>query len=290
MRIACSVLALLLAACGPKLIVRDVYESSDGDVKVTLRHTVDGGDAVHPVPRGYDHPVTVSDVRVAHILAQITHLDAEEQSHPTIRSVHVYPLAEGLSRALAAAGPDDEVVAVAFTRERRLGIFTYDMVTSFRVTMQEPMMNVDFFTIRQKLEKDPKRRTERIYEVPRELPEKAPNFQIKVTRMQVPRGLRGLAFVWRDPYYARPVSLSLRGGRLRRRTILMEMEPEELQPEGYEPTASPVLRDAQLRALDRLDASRRGGELGEEEFQRRRRLVLEGRLEEAGYGDLEPEP
>ena len=287
MRIACSVLALLLAACGPKLIVRDVYESSDRDVKVTLRHTVDGGD---PVPRSYDHPVTISDVRVAHMLAQITHLDAEEQANPTIRSVHVYPLAEGVSQALAAAGPDDEVIAVAFTRERRFGIFTYDQVTSFRVTMQEPMLNVDFFTIGEKLEKDPKRRTERIYDVPPELPEKAPNFQIKTTRIQVPRGRRGLAFVWRDPFYARPVSLSLRGGRLKRRTILMEAEPEELQPEGFEPTPSPVLREAQLHALDRLDASRRRGELSEEDFQRRRRLVLEGRLEEAGYGDLEPEP
>jgi len=287
MRIACSVLALLLAACGPKLVVQDVFESEDRDVKVTLRHNVDGGE---PVPRGYDQPVTISDVRVAHILAQVTHLDAEEQPHPTIRSVHVYPLAEGVSKALQAAGPDDEVIAVAFTRERRFGIFTFDEVTSFRVTMQEPMLNIDFFTIREKLEKDPKRRNERVYAVPPELPERASSFSIKTSKLQVPRGRRGVAFEWRDPYYARPVSLTRRGGRLKRRTILMEAEPEELRPEGVEAAPSPVLRNAQLRALDRLDASRRRGEIQEEEFQRRRRLVLEGRLEEAGYGDLEPEP
>jgi hypothetical protein len=285
MRTACSVLALLLSACGPKLVVQDVFESADRDVKVTLRHTVAGGE---PVPRGYDQPVTISDVRIAHILAQITHLDADEVSRPTISSVHVYPLAEGVSKALAVAGPDDEVIAVAFTRERRFGIFTYDEVTSFRVTMDEPMLNVDFFMVGERLEKDPKRRNERIYEVPPELPDRAPSFRIKPTKIQIPRGRRGVAFVWRDPYYARPVSLSLRGGRIKRRTILMEAEPEELRPDGFDATHSPVLRDAQLRALDRLDASRRNGEVQEDEFLRRRRLILEGRLEKAGYGDLEP--
>ena len=47
-------------------------------------------------------------------------------------------------------------------------------------------------------------------------------------------------------------------------------------------TQDPELRDAQLRALDQLDAARRSGIVTEAEFQKRRRLVLEGKLEEAG--------
>jgi hypothetical protein len=39
-----------------------------------------------------------------------------------------------------------------------------------------------------------------------------------------------------------------------------------------------------MRALDEIDAARRAGLITESEFLRRRRLVLEDRLEEAGYG------
>ncbi len=279
-------LGLLVAGCGPRLVTQDVFESGDGNISVKLRRLVDGG---QPVPWGYDHPVTVSDVRVAHILAQITHRDADGNTHPTIRSVHVYPLAEGISKALALASPDDEVVALVYSRERRFGIFTYDRATAFRLTVQDPMLNVDFFAVEEKVEKDPRDRAVRSYETPVELPEKAPSFVLEPTKRQVARGARGLAFDWRDPFYGKPVSLTLRGGRLRRRTILMEAEPEELAPADQEGYRSPILRSAQLVALDRLDAERRNGQVSEEEFQRRRRLILDGRLDRAGYGDLESE-
>ncbi len=279
-------LGLLVAGCGPRLVTQDVFESGDGNISVKLRRLVDGG---QPVPWGYDHPITVSDVRVAHILAQITHRDAEGNVHPTIRSVHVYPLAEGISKALALASPDDEVVALAYSRERRFGIFTYDRATAFRITVQDPMLNIDFFAVEEKVEKDPRERSLRSYETPATLPERAPRFALEPTQRQVARGARGLAFDWRDPFYGRPVSLTLRGGRLKRRTILMEAEPEELAPADQEGYTSPILRSAQLEALDRLDAERRNGEVSEQEFQRRRRLILDGRLDRAGYGDLESE-
>jgi hypothetical protein len=54
-----------------------------------------------------------------------------------------------------------------------------------------------------------------------------------------------------------------------------------------EPPPAPVpegLEDAQIRALDELDAARRAGLIKEVEFQRRRRLILEDKLEQAGYG------
>ena len=63
----------------------------------------------------------------------------------------------------------------------------------------------------------------------------------------------------------------------------------ELPPEA-EPATSPDaplpagLSDAQIRALDELDSSRRSGLITESEYQRRRKLVLENALDEAGYG------
>jgi hypothetical protein len=274
----------LLVGCGPRLVTQDVFQSEDGDVSVQLRHLADGGE---PVPQGHDQPVMISDVRVAHILAQITHKDAKDAVHPTIRSVHVYPLAEGISKALTVATPADELLVLAYSRQRRFGIFTYDLATAFRVVVREPLLEVEFFAIEEKVEKDPRSRSTRAYEIPAEMPEKTPAWKLEPTKIQVALGDRGLGFDWRDSFYSRPVSLTLRGGRLKRRTILMEAEPEELAPATEEGRASPVLRNAQLEALDRLDADRRNGLLTEPEFQRRRRLILDGRLEEAGYGDVE---
>ena len=46
------------------------------------------------------------------------------------------------------------------------------------------------------------------------------------------------------------------------------------------------LSDAQLRALDQLDARAQSGLVKESDYQRRRRLILENRLDEAGYGTV----
>ena len=97
-------------------------------------------------------------------------------------------------------------------------------------------------------------------------------------------GDREVLIAWRDDYYRKPVNLSFRQGQARRRTVLMEM-PEEAQPKtpGAAPTP-PNLADAQIRALDQLDAARQSGLVKESDYQRRRRLIIEGKLDEAGYG------
>ena len=103
-----------------------------------------------------------------------------------------------------------------------------------------------------------------------------------------PRGPRGYEVDWRDPFFRKAVSFSALSGEVRRREILMEAEPEDdLAAPGAAIEITPEIRQAQMKALDQLDGLRRSGEITEGDFQRRRRLVLEGRLEEAGY---EPTP
>jgi hypothetical protein len=63
------------------------------------------------------------------------------------------------------------------------------------------------------------------------------------------------------------------------------MESQEAEEQGAAAPVPADATDAQRRALDQLDAARRTGLVSEAEFQRRRRLVLEGRLAEAGYGE-----
>ena len=270
--------AVAFPACAPKLVREPVYESGDASIEVGLRHQEKGGEKL---PRGYHHPALISDVRIAHILAHLQYEDRVGNKQPMIRSLQIYDLAEGLSKALKRAGPDDEVVAVAYHHERSFGIFTTDRVSSFRVYVLGDSLMIDFFDVDKRLDKQSGSvRTEK-YDVPTELPETRLAIDLVAGESHVLRGTRGYAVDWRSPFFRRPVSLSLQG--VRRRTILMEAEPEAEAPEPAPVEVSPELRNAQLQALDALDAQRRAGSIPEAEFQRRRRLVLEGRLDEAGF-------
>lgn len=272
-------IGLLLVGCGPKLVRQPIFASEDGSVDVQLQHTLRDGE---PVAQGYAHPAIISDIRMAHILAHLSFRNQRGQERPVIRSVHVYPLAQGLAEAFRRAGPDDEVVARAYAADRRLQIFTQERVTAFRAFFRGDLLRIDFFAVEEQVEKDPKQYQQHRYEFPVELPQ-AP-LPLLAGEAQELQGARGYAIHWRDPLFQRPVSLAVRGGEVRRRTVLMEAEPEALAPAPPPVGSVPEeLRDAQLRALDQLDGARRAGLITEAEFQRRRRLVLEGRLEEAGY-------
>jgi hypothetical protein len=257
-------------------------------VRVELRHTESGG---APVARGYQQPVTISDVRVAHILASLSWDDGDGKQAPVIRSLYVYDLADGIAKALAKAGPDDEIAAAAFFEDRRLGIFTDPKVTAFRVVMVQDEMRIDVYALEAPLERDGGKIGTREYEIPAEPPTLAPRFKLVPAHAQTREGDRGVNVAWRDPYYRKPVNLSFGGGQARRRTVLMEMPSEEGEAPAEPRTGAtppgdlpPGLSDAQLSALDGLDAARLAGRVTEAEYQRKRRLILENRLDEAGAG------
>ncbi len=275
------------AGCGPKVLRESVYKSEIAEVR--LRHVEEGGE---PVPRDFQHPVTIAPVRVAHILASLSYEDRNGKQHPVVRNAHIYPLAEGIGEALGRATPDDEVIAYARSRDRRLGIFSVDRITAFGVHMANSQLYLEFYAVEHRLEELEKEG--RSYDTPLELPEGRGSFRLLPGKAQVAAGPRTLAIDWRDPHFRRPMGLR-RDGRLRRRTVLMEAEELEEDWDAEEELGTPPARasqpsttDAQLRALDQLEAVRRAGLVSEVEFQRRRRLVLEGRLEEAGYGTDPP--
>ncbi|MCP4005967.1 MAG: hypothetical protein GY725_17395 [bacterium] len=271
-------IAVIFSGCGPKLIRETVIQNKS--MLIELREKVEDGNVV---PRGYNHPATLADVRIAHILASISHEEEKGKRTPTIRSSHVYDLAEGISEALTHATPDQEVMAVVFSRDRRLGIFTTDHTTTLAIWIEGDQLMLDFYGIETEVEKG-SRIGESDYRTPSVRPVGQPSFKLVAGEGQVRFGKRGLAVDWRNDYYRKPVSLRYRFGQVRRRTILME----ETGPADEAVTPAPrdpkELSDAQLRALDQLEAARYAGYVSEAEYQRRRRLVLEGRIEEAGYG------
>jgi hypothetical protein len=199
-----------------------------------------------------------------------------------------------MAKALEKATPDDEVIGIAYGRDRRLGIFTVDRITAFRSFVEGDDLVLEFFAVDQRAEEE-KRGGSRAWQAPLELPEGRPEFALMPGEAQRTRGARGVSIAWRDDYYRNPVSLRFRSGQVKRRTVLMEIpeaEPEaESEPErpgGVSAREPQTLSELQLDALDRLEAARRAGFVTESEYARRRRLILEGRLDEAGYGPGKP--
>ncbi|MFQ5514162.1 MAG: hypothetical protein ACE5FG_06940 [Myxococcota bacterium] len=270
-----SLLALLACtACGPRVVRETVLERPD--LRVELRHVEAEGRQLQPE---YDHPVTIADVRVAHILASLVHEDAKGRRQPTIRSEHVYGLAEGIAQAATRAGPQDEIAAVAFITERRMMVFRSRRVTAFRAFFQTGQLVLEFYAIEDRLEQDPRGEE---YAIPLEAPQWRKGFSLVAGPAQRRVSARRLHVDWRSPQFARPLSLRSGRGGAGRRTILLEAPP---QPATERPPERPEnLEDEQIQALDQLEAARRAGIILESEFQRRRALILEGRLEEAGYG------
>jgi hypothetical protein len=273
--------AFWLAGCGPKLVRQRIYDQPTARVEV--RHREQGGEVL---AQGHSHPATISDVRIAHILGNLSFQDADEKQRPVIRSADIYPLGEGIAKAFEQAGPDDEVAAAAFPVDRRLGIFTDERVTAFRVWLEGDDLRFEFFEIEAPLEKDGAKLSYREWEIPGEKVTTAPAFKLVPGEAQTRMGPDGVSVAWRDDYFRKPVALRDREGKGRRRTVLMELPPEKT--EGATAPAKNALpsglSDAQIRALDMADADRSNGQITEAEYQHRRRLILENRLDEAGYG------
>lgn len=283
------VVALLAAACGPRLVHDTIAETEQ--VVVKLRRTLEKGEVK---PLGRQHPLIVSDVRIAHILASFTHERTSGAREPTVRSEDVYPLAEALALAFERAGPDDDVVAAAIWTERRLGVFSATRATSFTSYVVGDDMVFEFFEIDVPVRKSEGRSGSDEYSIPEKPPEKlgwspipgqtGGGFKLIAGQAQTTRGERGVAVAWRDPYYRKPVSLRSRYGQTRRRTIIMEMPlPAEEVPAPAPPPHPDTQSDAQLQALDELEAARRAGFVTESEYRRRLRLIKLGQLEQAGY-------
>ncbi len=118
LRAAAAALALSLAGCAG--YQRNVLSEAGND-KVMLRgeKTFGGGS----VEKNYDHPVTISGARLAHILSRIdvrTDDDDANSRKPAIPAEIVFELGEKLSNALAKASKDEEVVVIANLKSRQM--------------------------------------------------------------------------------------------------------------------------------------------------------------------------
>lgn len=269
-------LALCLAAAlGCSNYGRNVLAQS-GDNKVILRTEKSIGTTV---TKDYDHPITISGTRLAHILSRIDIRTDDEDANsrkPAIPAELVYELGDKLANALSKAGKDEEVVIVTSRRERSLGVFTHDYITSFSAYVKGDMLHIRLFHLdwhqpgggpQAKVDEPVADR-------------QVMKFKIVPGEGMSPEGAQAVAVSWRDPIFRSPTAVRVTpGGKIVRRTVLMETEAppeEEVQEEVLPAVTTGNLSPDQLRALADLEEARRDGEISEGDYQTRRARILRG--------------
>jgi hypothetical protein len=269
-----AALALLAAACGPRYERLETFD--EPGLRVVLRSETRDG---KPVPRGFAHPATIASVRAAHILARLdVRVGAEEGGErvPAFPTTTLYAVGEQLSKALAKATPDQEVVVQAVRREKQLAIFEKRLLTSFVAYVKGDDLVIHLSRVE--------------WEVPKEggdggagrdeLPEpyagrRVQDFQVIAAEAVVPVGEQAVAVDWRSPVFREPTHVRVgSGGRLLRRSVLLESEPAPEKEEGPESALPADLPPETLRALADLQEQRTRGEISEPAYHARRRDLL----------------
>jgi hypothetical protein len=269
-----ATLALLATACGPRYVRVETFDEEG--LRVVLRSEKRNGTTV---PRGFNHPVTIASVRAAHILARLdVRMGSEEggervSAFPTIM---LYTVGEQLSRALAQATPDQEVVVQAVRKEQTLLIFDQEILTSFVAYVKGEDLVIHLSRVDWKVPKTGGGQGSLEDEIPEpRVGRVVQEFKVLAADGLVPVGEQAVAANWRNPIFRESTHVRIgAGGRLLRRSVLME-SPADAEPEPAEPAALPAdLPPETLRALADLQEQRAQGEISETAYHQKRRDLL----------------
>src|SRR5262245_45606795 len=274
-RRAPALIAALAAAVATGCITRPQPIFEEGGIRVFLRSDMRW---MRTVEKGYSHPVTIAPVRLAHILSRIDlkppsgfllSFEGDKNRVPAIQTDALYTIAEGMSKALAAADPNQEVVVMSIRDTKKWGIFDHDFLTSFVAYAHDDRLYVHLSRHDWEI---PKTRDERIPE-PR-VGDNPQRFKLYSGTAMALVSDQAVAIDWRDPVFARPTRTKvLPTGEVERREILME-SPAEVQDTDPAMTLPENLSPEQLRGLADIEELRRSGKITETEYRARRRAVL----------------
>lgn len=274
-----AALALLLGACGPRYQRVETFD--EYGLRVVLRSEKRGGETV---PRGYAHPVTIASVRLAHILARLdVRMGPEDEDEgkservPAFPTVMLYTVGEQLAQALAKATPDQEVVVQAVRKEKSLVIFDQELLTSFVAYVKGEDLVLHLSRVEWKVPKSNGGQGS----LEEDLPEpfagrRVQDFKVLPADGIVPIGEQAVSVAWRDPVFREPTHVRVgEGGRLLRRSVLMESAPQLGPEEEAGAAALPADLPAEtLRALADLQEQRSAGEISETAYHQKRRDLL----------------
>lgn len=269
-------LVLTTTACGPRYQRIPVFEHRN--LSVVLRAEVRDGDTV---PRNFSHPVTISSVRLAHVLSRLdVRMGGEENDkkrQAAFPTALLYTVGEKVALAFEEADPSQEVIVNAVRSEKRLGLFTSKYLTSFVTWMQGEDLYVHLSRVEWLV---PKGEDD-------EIPEpwvhrRVQDFRALAAEGVIPVGEQTVAVDWRNPVFRKPTHLRIgAGGKLLRRQILLEAPAEEEAVEEV-PFVPADLSSDVLRALADLQDQRQRGEISEIRYHQARRDLLRQERDAAG--------
>jgi hypothetical protein len=271
--------AAFAAALATGCVTRPVPIFEEGGIKVFLRSDVRW---MTTIAKGYSHPVTIAPVRIAHILSRIDlrppsgfliSFEGDKQRVPAIQTDALYTIAEGVSKALAAADPNQEVVVMAIRDTKRWGVFDHDFLTSFVAYVRDDRLYVHLSRHDWEI---PKTREERTPE-PR-IGDSPQSFKLYAGTAMSLVSDQAVAIDWRDPVFAHPTRTRvLPSGKVERREVLME-SPAEVEDNKGDPAMKlpENLSPEQLRGLADIEEQRRDGRITETEYRARRRAIIGG--------------
>ena len=259
------------AGCGTRTIRETLYE--DPSTRIVLRHQTEGGEIVD---RGYNHPLAIAPVRLAHILSRIdVRVEAKKGAErvPALPTESLYALGDQLSKALRAADSSEEIAVYYIRRSKRFGIFDRRNLYSFVAYALDDLLYIHLSRVNDEIgntSKDDR------------LPEPHVGDYVMEFRVVPSKGMtlvdgQSVAVAWRSPVFKKESRTRIAPtGEVIRRTILME-SPEPEAENGAESSVERLpenLSSDTLRELADLEDQRHRGEITEAEYNVRRRQII----------------
>jgi len=264
-------IAAVGSGCGTRTVRQTFYE--DSSTRIVLRHQTQSGESVD---RGYNQPIAIAPVRLAHILSRIdVRIEAKKgaQRAPAVPTEALYVVADHVSKALREADSSQEIAVYYIRRTKRFGIFDRRYLTSFVTYARDDLLYIHLS------------RTD--WEIPKtgkndRLPEPRVGDYVMEFRVVPSKGMtqvdgQSVAAAWRNSVFKKPSRTRITpGGGVLRRTILMESEeePGETGAESMFERLPENLSSATLRELADLEDARHRGEITEAEYNARRRQII----------------
>lgn len=262
-------------------VTREVKDTTfeRGGVTVVLREYKKGFAVVE---QGFQHPAQISVERLENILGAIDIRGRQEELagvRAAFEPSQLQVIAEGLSRGLRAADPNQEVAVSVVRKEMQHVIFDRKRLTSFVSYVQNDLLYLHFSRVDWEIEELVKKTS---------LPEPRVNehpmkFQVVPTQGMYAEGVYAVSVEWKDPVFRKPLRRASSRDDRRERTILMEDPdlPGAPSKSALPADLLPYLSPTQLRELADLEEARQEGRLTEGRYRRAREKILDDARREA---------
>ena len=272
---------ILSCAAPPGCVNREVRATvfDRAGVKVFLRDHKRGFAVLE---RGFQHPIQISEERLGHILGALD-IRGREETLAGIRAAfepeQIPIIAEGLSKGLAMASPDQEVGLQIIKKNIQNLIFDRKRLSSFVSYVQNDLLYLHISRVDWKI---PERSQKTALPIPR-ISEHPMKFKVVPTEGMYEEGVYAVSVEWDNPIFRQPVRSVKTAGERRERTILMETPdlPDSSKASTIPADLLPFLTSSQLRALADLEDARADGKVTEGHYRRERERILEEAREDS---------